>query len=249
MATNDNFTKIPNDLIEVLTSRALNDSGRRILLHIARKTFGFHKEQDSISLTQFQNKLCLGRKAVVASLKRLQLVSLVILIKKGNSKKHPNIYTIDTTDYQDKLVALAKLISFESKKLVQDQPQLGATQKKVLQKKYTRSADRDKKAFKEKDSTFRDTSKSLLSYLFEKTGVKQILVPKQMAAIKRILNAGYSEDDTRWAIDKLYADPYWRERGFDFMTVAGQLPKLKMRKPKTLEEQGYKHFKSRGGNK
>ena len=249
MAINGNFTQLPNDLIEILMSRALNATEKSILLYIARKTFGFHKKQDEISLTQFQNKLHLGRKAVVASLKRLQLVSLVTLVKKGNSKKRPNSYSINIIDPQGKLVALSKLVSFQSKQLVQDQPQTGATQKKVLQKKDTRSDNRVKKAFKEKDSTFRDTSKSLFSYMFEKTGVKQILVSKQMAAIKCTLNAGYSEEDVRWAIDQLLKDPYWQEKGFDFMTVAGQLPKLKMSKPKTLEEQGYKHFKSKGGSK
>lgn len=123
------------------------------------------------------------------------------------------------------------------------------TQDKKIRRTTSRSADRVKKASKEKDPAFGVISRSLLSYMFKKTGVKQILVPKQMSAIKRILNAGYSEEDTRWAIDQLLKDPYWKEKGFDFMTVAGQLPKLKMARPKTLEELGYKHYKAKGSGK
>lgn len=102
---------------------------------------------------------------------------------------------------------------------------------------------------REKTDNFGVASKNLLRYLYSKTGVKQVLIAKQMAAMKRIFKAGFSEEDVCWAIDKLWGDSFWRDRGFDFMTIAGQISKLKMAKPKTLEEQGYTHFKAKGGEK
>ena len=119
MATENTFTQLPNDFMEVLMSSAPNHSEVRVLVYLARKTYGFHKKSDGISLTQFENKLSMARETVSKSLSTLQLVGLVRLVKKGNSKKAPNIYLIDLTDYPKKLVRLAGLVRFDRKKLVQ----------------------------------------------------------------------------------------------------------------------------------
>lgn len=113
-----NFTQIPNDLMDILLSSALSDNERKVLLFIARKTYGFHKETDTISLTQFQNKLGLSRQGVVNVLKRLQLVNLCRLVKKGNSKKACNEWTIDLSGYHEKLVNMSRLVKFTPKQLV-----------------------------------------------------------------------------------------------------------------------------------
>jgi phage replication O-like protein O len=113
-----NFTKIPNDLIEVLLNSALNDSQRRILFFVARKTYGFNKETDKISWSQFQNKLNISRGTLSSSLNRLKLVHLLVLVSIGKSKISSNEWQINVSDYQDKLVRLTKLVQFGSKKLV-----------------------------------------------------------------------------------------------------------------------------------
>lgn len=115
---NHPYTKVPNELMEVLLSPALNDSERRVMLFITRKTSGWQKKEDAISLTQFQNKLGLSRQAVVNALKNLLLVKLIRLVKKGNSKKAPNIYTFDLSDYESKLVKLGGLVKHGTGKLV-----------------------------------------------------------------------------------------------------------------------------------
>lgn len=107
----ESFTKIPNELMEVLMSPALNSSHMGILVYIARKTYGYHKKSDQISLSQFQNKLKLGRKYVNLYLKDLRLVSLVKLVKKGKSRLSSNEYLIDTEEYPTKLVSLMELVS------------------------------------------------------------------------------------------------------------------------------------------
>jgi len=115
---------------------------------------------------------------------------------------------------------------------------------------YTRSAKagRDPQSHRNNKTNFQAQSKLLFSYMFSKTGVKQVLVPKQMAAIKKIFTAGYSSEDVRWAIDRMDHDPFWKDKGFDFMTVAGQLPKLKMAdKPKSDLPPGYRPYKVKKG--
>jgi phage replication O-like protein O len=114
----ENFTKIPNDLIEILLSSALNNSQRRILIFVARKTYGFNKETDRISWSQFQNKLNISRGTLSSSFNKLKLVHLLILANKGNSKKSSNEWQINLLNYQEKLVQLTKLVQSDPKKLV-----------------------------------------------------------------------------------------------------------------------------------
>lgn len=114
----ENYTKIPNDLIEILLSSALNDSQRRILIFVARKTYGFNKETDKISWSQFQSKLNISRGTLSSSLNRLKPVHLLVLVTTGKSKRSSNEWQIDVSDYQDKLVRLTKLVQSHSKKLV-----------------------------------------------------------------------------------------------------------------------------------
>lgn len=112
------FTAIPNDLMEVLLSEALNNTERRILLFIARKTYGFQKNSDQISLTQFENKLKISRPTLVRTLERLKLVKLVQLVRKGRSRLASNEWLIDPSDYQNKLVHLGQLVKSDPKQLV-----------------------------------------------------------------------------------------------------------------------------------
>lgn len=114
----NNFTQIPNNLIDILMSKALNETEIKILLFIARKTYGFQKSSDQISYSQFQNKLGLSRPTITVTLKRLQLVKFVLLVKKGNSKRACNEWLIDYSNYPDKLVKLTKLVKYDKEKLV-----------------------------------------------------------------------------------------------------------------------------------
>ena len=109
------FTQIPNELMEILMSNALSRNEIRVLLLIARKTYGFHKKSDQISLTQFQEKLGLSRQGVVSILKRLELVNICRQVHKGNSRLASSEWLIDTTNYPEKLVKLSGLVKFTPK--------------------------------------------------------------------------------------------------------------------------------------
>lgn len=49
-----NTTQVPNLILDLLIPR-LPEGEARCLLYICRRTFGFHKEEDRISFSQFQN--------------------------------------------------------------------------------------------------------------------------------------------------------------------------------------------------
>lgn len=76
------YTSIANEIIEHLSMPGVNGSEFRILMVVIRKTYGFHKKKDIISLTQFQNATYMNRPQVVRTLK--DLVEKKILLKNGN---------------------------------------------------------------------------------------------------------------------------------------------------------------------
>ncbi len=49
--TNPNYTQVPDDVFDVIAPE-LSEAELRVLLYIVRRTFGFKKDRDAISLTQ-----------------------------------------------------------------------------------------------------------------------------------------------------------------------------------------------------
>lgn len=147
------YTKVPNDLMEVLLSDALNDSERRILVCIARQTYGFNKEFDQISLSQFQKTTHLSRMTVIATIKRLVRVGLVkdtILVNQLILPKYGKPYYIDLNDYQDKLVKLSLLVKYVRPELVKLTIHTKENNQKKVLSKDNRSKTRSVKSKEEK---------------------------------------------------------------------------------------------------
>lgn len=91
----DNYTKIENQLLEKLCVMGLSGTALSCALILLRKTNGFGKEQDGISLSQFANLTGKDKRTIVRSLKELQLMSIVTLVSSGKSRKQVNIYKIN----------------------------------------------------------------------------------------------------------------------------------------------------------
>lgn len=96
----DGWTSIPNFYLQALMPY-LTDPEYKCLMYIARHTYGWHKEEDQISLSQFKegftnqegNKydygtgLCLS--AIEKALLELQYAKLIIKVESGKSYKIP----------------------------------------------------------------------------------------------------------------------------------------------------------------
>jgi phage replication O-like protein O len=76
-------------LLDVVMRR-ISDPALRVLLAIVRKTYGFQKQSDRISLTQLQNFTGLGRQSTVNGIKAL---GSLITVKVG--KREGNEYTLN----------------------------------------------------------------------------------------------------------------------------------------------------------
>ncbi len=65
------YVTIANELAERFSLAGMNGSEHRILWVVIRKTYGYNKKQDYISLTQFQKSTGMGRKQVVETIHAL----------------------------------------------------------------------------------------------------------------------------------------------------------------------------------
>lgn len=76
------YTSIANEILEHLFLAGINGSEYRILLVVIRKTYGFQKTKDRISLSQFQNHTKMNRPQAVDTIK--SLLEKKILKKENN---------------------------------------------------------------------------------------------------------------------------------------------------------------------
>lgn len=77
------YTRLSNEILEHLSHPGINGSEFRILLVVIRKTYGFRKKQDRISISQFEKFTCMNRAQAVRTIK--SLVEKKILLKKDGN--------------------------------------------------------------------------------------------------------------------------------------------------------------------
>lgn len=77
------YTAISNELLEKLYYTPLNGSEFRICLMVIRKTYGFKKKEDRISLSQFTKGIGLKRPNICRTIKSLVANRLLLKTNKG----------------------------------------------------------------------------------------------------------------------------------------------------------------------
>jgi len=83
----DGYTPIANEILEALARINLGAYEVRTLFYLIRKTYGWKKKKDWISLSQFSKGLGLDRRNVFRALKSLHGKGLVVICR--DDKKHP----------------------------------------------------------------------------------------------------------------------------------------------------------------
>lgn len=112
------YTAIANEILEQLVKANLNGTEMSIVLYVLRKTYGYQKKQDAISYSQFLNIIPVTRPTLWKSLKILQLVKIIKLVKRGDSKKASNLYAFNKNYDEWQLVKKTKLVNFRTTQLV-----------------------------------------------------------------------------------------------------------------------------------
>lgn len=105
------FTRIANEIMEALAGIRISGEARQCLDVIIRKTYGYNKKEDIISLSQFALITHLGKTHIIRGLGKLAKINIIIT-QKGNRKG--NIYRFnkdfDTWKPLPKKVTLPKKI-------------------------------------------------------------------------------------------------------------------------------------------
>ncbi len=78
------FTPIANEIMQALAKIRIPGEARQVLDAILRKTYGWGKSEDQISLSQFEQMTGLARPSICRAINKL--LRMNIIIKKGNAK-------------------------------------------------------------------------------------------------------------------------------------------------------------------
>lgn len=105
-------TRIANEILEKVIASGLNGTEITTLLLIWRKTYGYQKKEDEISLSQFCEAIPVSKETICNALSNLQLVKIIRLVKKGNSKKCSNLWAFNKDFDTWQLVKKTKLVRF-----------------------------------------------------------------------------------------------------------------------------------------
>ena len=71
------FTKVPNELYDALLRKKLSPSQLCTVLYIIRKTYGFHKEEDSISVRKMAEETGYSRQAMINAVRDLEKMGII----------------------------------------------------------------------------------------------------------------------------------------------------------------------------
>lgn len=213
---------------------ALTPTEQKVLDYILRHTWGYKKNADAIAISQFINGITKhdgtivdkgtgikNEKTVRKSLKGLILKGFIEREDRGKIGKEP-IYKLKIAPSQE-LVPLP----IYGTPLV---PEIGATpyQEAVPTiKDISINNNNNISATQKGKKTYSTEITLLIGYLSEQLGgIRYPNYPKQARSTKAMLDAGYSIEDIKWAIDKLQEDDWWKDKSFDMKNVADQIPIL-----------------------
>lgn len=106
--TENGYTKISNEILDHLIKTKINENCWQLVLFIIRKTYGFNKKQDKISLSQFVLATQLKKSVVCRGLTRLKNMNIIIRIANDDCTIYRFNKDFDTWKPLAKLLTLAK---------------------------------------------------------------------------------------------------------------------------------------------
>jgi len=191
------YTAIANEIMEKLISAGLNGTELAIVFFILRKTYGFQKKQDEISITQFEKIIPCTRRSILKGLQVLKLVKIITLVKKGSSVHSSNLWAFNK-DYDNwqlvKKITLVKKTARTSEKKRRQLVKKSIPTKETIQKKETKeilSATADEEySFNssiKKMIASKDRRMNIIAYYWTVKGIKFTNKQQYDAGLKREL--------------------------------------------------------------
>jgi phage replication O-like protein O len=220
---NGNFTRIINPVIDELIKIPFKGCELSVALFIIRKTWGYGKTEDSISLTQFQKGLNRSRQTIVTALKNLCLVNTVRLVKRGSIKNDSNIWRFNKYIASWNLVNTVRLVKRNAK------PSLMEGQNLVQPVRHTKERQKKTKEILSVDTDDKEINSevtNLINLWSEKWqmasgGNKPIIdwATYKSLAKRRIKEIGYEKMVMVCTAYFIQDDPMYRKQGWEFKTM------------------------------
>jgi phage replication O-like protein O len=105
------YTRFANELMAALAMTRIPGEARQILDTVLRKTYGWQKKEDQISISQFHEATGIKKPSIIRAMKILLSMKLIIVSKKANSKGHVYEFNKNYESWQP----LAKKLTFTKK--------------------------------------------------------------------------------------------------------------------------------------
>lgn len=172
-----NFTQIPNDLLDDWIGK-LSKVEFKIVMMICRKTFGWQKDKDKISLSQFVSTTKAGKQCVIDAIKQLEIYDLIEVNRHDNKTSE---YQIKVVSFQDRVVSLRDQ---SSPKTGQEVVSLRDTQKKVKETKQN----------KKTPSPLTELRKKIREYFENNNNSGYYHDKKQIGCIETIIKKAHADE-------------------------------------------------------
>lgn len=141
------YTKIANELLDALSGVDMSGSAWRIFNVILRKTYGFNKKLDKISLSQFEGKTGLTRMSVTRAIKELEEKFIIVV----NRETFINTFSVqkDHTKWgSNNMVTSNKVVTKTSNNMVTETSNRFDTHKRKEIKEKVEQSSTGKKSMK-----------------------------------------------------------------------------------------------------
>lgn len=214
---------LANEIVEALAKIRISGEEMQCLWVIFRKTYGWHKKQDDIALSQFSELTCLKKPAVCRALAKLLSKKIIAIIKNDNGiSRYGFNKDFETWTPLSKKITLSKMIKGGIKKdnesLSKKRHTKENLQKKILQKKT--------------DPSIRAFIDFYFSSFRERFGTEPHILPKDAVTAKRLLNR-ISFDELKDLLLRMFSsdDPWILKSGYTMGAFESQIQKLRIGVP------------------
>jgi phage replication O-like protein O len=110
----DGYTKIANELLEALYKITLGGSEAQVLFAIIRKTYGFQKKMDTISVSQLEEMTCISRRMVIYTIQNLEAKNMITVNRKRGRGVKNEINEISIQKKYNEWVVQGKSIQYKN---------------------------------------------------------------------------------------------------------------------------------------
>lgn len=235
----DPFTPIFNDVLDSLAKEDLS-AETRVLFVVWRKTYGFGKKKDKISVSQFIKATGLSERTINRALGSLKAKKLISRKYMMTSFLKPNPAKNDTPPEMTGVKNVRQGVS-----------KLAGTKETYTKERDTTYAvgtpppqvtGRKEKApfsyiFHEQEIGLDQTESKPISPKYDFKAVRRLIVllaqkqgirtfgnwGRQTKAIHDLMDKGVTAKEIEDAMGNMLLDPYWRGRRFDFVSVSGNI--------------------------